>query len=529
LDPVTNKKGLNSDFRELLGTTYSKRPILLIGDVGVGKSTFIDHLQIVDAPQVFANALSFKIDLGSKAILTLDVKRSILKIIEKQLKDDYKIDIYEDDFVRHAYYIDLENFKRNVKVKRLYEINLEKALEKEIEFLTELVEDFSTHLQRSLEYISRSREKQIVVFIDNCDQRNDQDQETAFLAAQEFASEWQVLVFISIRPETFHRTKKHTGALSGYHTKAFTISPPRIDEVVQKRLSFAQRIATGEIPLSAIPVRTSFSVLDKLIQVFKESLKENERLYEFIENISNGNVRRAIELIKKFFGSGHVDFEKIFQIKSSSGSYTIPVHEVLRSIVYGDNVHFHPNNPDIVNILDVRTAHKNEHFLVPIILKVLADFSDNSRNQGFVELPILYTQLQGYGFTPIQVDTALNFMYSKALFETSEKGNFLDTANSTLMIRTTSSGIYHIEFLIGTFAYLDAIIVDLPIFDSITRSKCLNVMDIGRRLDRVRLVVEYLDSCWAESKFGDILFQWPQKSTEILSEVDKIAKRSQKF
>ena len=44
--------------------------MILIGDVGVGKTTFIRHLIKVDAPQVFNESLTFYIDLGSQANFT---------------------------------------------------------------------------------------------------------------------------------------------------------------------------------------------------------------------------------------------------------------------------------------------------------------------------------------------------------------------------------------------------------------------------------------------------------------------------
>lgn len=347
LDPITTKKGVSEDLLELFANSLSKRPILLIGDVGVGKSTFIDNLVLVEAPQVFTKSVTFKIDLGSKAIISLNVRASIIKIIQEQLLNLYSIDINDDDFVRHAYFIELENFKNHVSVKRLYEIDKNEALKKEINFLSSLLTDEILHIKKSLEYICKNHKKQIIIFIDNCDQRNDVDQETAFLISQEFASDWPVTVFLCLRPETFHRTKKKEGALSGYHPKAFTIAPPRIDIVINKRLSFAQKITSGDVQLSKLQNRTTFSKLDMLIQCFKDSLDRNQGLYTFFENVSNGNMRKAIELIKKFFGSGHVDTQKIIQIQET-GRYTIPVHEVLRSVIFGDNVYYSPYNSQYV-------------------------------------------------------------------------------------------------------------------------------------------------------------------------------------
>lgn len=525
LDQVASKKGLSGELVELFANSLSKRPILLIGDVGVGKSTFIDNLLLVEAPKVFERSLTFKIDLGSKAIIALDVRKAVINEVKRQLKEERKMNIEDDDFVRHCYYGELEDFRKSVRVKRLYEIDKDEAVVKEIEYLSSLIDDEVSHLKKALDYLSKNQRKQVIIFIDNCDQRSDHDQQTAFLIAQEFASDWPVIVFVCLRPETFHRTKKASGALSGYHTKAFTIPPPRIDEVISKRLSFAQRITNGEITLSKLSNKTSFSKLHDLIDAFKASLKSKRELYEFLENLSNGNVRKCIELIKKFFGSGHVNTEKILKIYEAQGFYNVPVHELLRAVIFGDNIYYSPDNSDIVNLLDVRSSDVKEHFIIPFLLGLLLDFSRNNRNQGFVPLEDVYTFLQRLGYTPDQIDSNLNFMYSKGLFETSEKGNTIETENSVLRIRITNLGAYHLTFLINSFTYIDAILVDVPIFDEEFRGKISNVERIDDRIERAQQFRRYLDSEWSKLEIKGTHFNWNQRSYELNIDIEKIQEK----
>ncbi|MGB0165345.1 MAG: hypothetical protein ACPF8V_00695 [Luteibaculum sp.] len=437
----------------------------------------------------------------------------------------YGIDIEEDDFVRHCYHIELKNFKNNIRVKRLYDTNPDKAAEKEIDFLTNKVEDEIEHLKAALNHISKNQRKQIIIFIDNCDQRSDQDQEAAFLISQEFASDWPMIVFISIRPETFHRTKKESGALSGYHTKAFTIPPPRLDEVLKKRLKFAQKITSGEVALSKLDNQTSFSHLHSLIEVFLYSIDANSYLLTFLNNISNENIRKAIELVKKFFGSGHVDMEKILDIYAREGRYNIPIHELLRSVIYGDNIHYSPTNSEIVNVFDIRHNKSNEHFIVLIFLSLLDDFSKNSRNHGFVSIEETYRYLQGIGYLPNQIDSVLNFTYSRQLFETSQKGDQLDTENNKLQIRITNSGIYHLRFLVQSFTYIDSIIVDTPILDDSTKANILNEMNIAKRLDRASIFRGYLDEQWKIADIKTKYFSWETFSGELNEDIERIKDR----
>ncbi len=525
LAQVATRKGLSGELTDLFSNSLSKRPILLLGDVGVGKSTFIDYLRFVEASSVFEKAISFKIDLGSKAIISYDIKKAIINVLRTQLDEFNGIDIEDDDFVRHCYYVELEKFKKSVKVKRLYDIDPEKAIEKEIEFLTEKVEEEVEHLKKSLEYICKSQQKQLIVFMDNCDQRSDKDQEAAFLISQEFASTWPMIVFISLRPETFHRTKKESGALSGYHTKAFTIPPPRLDEVVRKRLEFAQKITSGEIALSSLKAQANFSKLHQLIEVFLYSLDTNRELLTFLNNTSNENIRKAIEIIKKFFGSGHVDMEKILDRYNDSGKYLIPLHELLRSVIFSDNIHFSPTNTEIINVFDVRYYNSNEHFILLLLISLLDDYSKNSRNSGFVSIPETYSYLQGVGFTPPQIDSVLNFAYAKKMFEISQKGDKLDTEIQELQIRATNLAIYHLHFLIKSFTYIDAIIVDTPIIDSTYRGNIPNTMNIKNRIDRAIIFKEYLDKQWEKSNITSNYFNWQQFSGDLSYDIKKITRR----
>ncbi len=519
--PVTEKKGLSHELTDILSGSLSKRPILLLGDVGVGKSTFIENLTKVEAEVIFQKTLTFKIDLGSQVILSMNIRSAILNELKRQLKEDFKVDVEGDDFVRHCYFKDLETFKNSVYVKRLYETNNSEAISKEILFLTEKLEDQAEHLRRSLIHLAKGQNKQIVIFVDNCDQRNDPDQELAFLIANEFASNWPALVFLTLRPETFHRAKKEEGALSGYHTKAFTIAPPRIDDVLSKRLVFARKITQGEIKLSILSNNTTFSNLDKLIESFINSLQKNRSLLGFIENITNGNIRQAIEILKIFFGSGHVDTKKILKIIEETGAYQVPLHELVRAVMYGDSAHYNPNRSFIANILDVHSGDSREHFLTPLLLGYL-QHSSTHKTDGFAEINDVYSHLQGHGFTADQIDVYVDYCYSKKLLETSIKGSRIEIDNSKIKLRITGQGAYHIQQLLTMFTYIDAVLTDTPIFDDIVRPKIQDTFDIAQRLSRVEIFKQYLDDEWLKAHFVGTYFLWPDKSAGLRTDLDRI-------
>jgi GTPase SAR1 family protein len=416
--PAVNKSGeISSD---LLADSFSRRPILLLGDVGVGKTTFVRHLINVEAASLFENALTLYIDLGSQATLSEDIKVFLPEEITRQLIEEHKIDIDEYSFITGVYNLELQRFSKGLYSK-IRETNPDLYLQKELECLESKVTNRAQHLKFSLEHISKARNKQIVIFLDNADQRSEQTQQEVFLVSQELAQRWPATVYVALRPETFHRSKR-VGALSAYHPKAFTISPPRIDRVIEKRLLFGIKITNGEIPIHYVhgTIQGNFVKLRKIMSIFLDSLKVNNELIEFIDNISGGNVRSALDIVKEFFGSGHVDTQKILNIYDAGG-YTIPIHELLRAVMFGDSEYYHPDQSPIANVFDVSSHDTKEHFLLPITINILAATDNSQLDGGFVETSKLYEYLQGLGFTPDQIDIAIARAFRKKLLETAAR------------------------------------------------------------------------------------------------------------
>lgn len=523
--PASNKNGISA---ELFAESLSRRPILLIGDVGVGKTTFIRRLIKVDAAQLFESAITFYINLGAQATLSASLKNFIPKEIVRQLRLHYAIDIEESNFVRKVYAVELNRFSKGI-YSELKELNFALYKQREIEFLEEKIKNRDQYLKDALYYIARGNKRQVVLFIDNTDQRSDETQQQAFLIAQEIAEGWKpVTVFVALRPETFYRSMR-IGALSGYHPKAFTISPPRIDEVIRKRLLFALKITRGEIPIQAFSntVQVRLQSLETIIEVFLRSLDTNSSLEEFIDNISGGNVRLALDLVRSFFGSGYVDTQKIVKISDQGGDYQIPLHEFLKAVILGDAEYYDPEQSPIANLFDLSHFDSREHFLLPLLVGLLVSAISTSSEEGFVETSVVYERLQQLRFTPEQIDSALVRGARKKLVETSarrmpEPGHIMPQA-----LRVTTVGLYHTSHLCGLFPYIDAILIDTPILDADVRASISNSHDINVRLNNVKAFQQYLNKQWYadDNLKHSTFFNWPAVSHQLKRDIRKVENR----
>jgi len=515
--------------KEILAESLSSRPVLLVGDVGVGKTMFIRYLMKVAGGHVLQNAIALYVDLGSRAALSTDLRSFFISDIERQLLDDYDVDIRERNFVRGAYHFELERFSRGIH-SDLKEIDTQAYRAKEIEFLEEKVELPDNHLRNSLDHISKGRRKQVVLFLDNADQRDEAIQQEAFLIAQELATHWPVTVFIALRPQTFHRSKK-LGTLSGYHPKAFTISPPRVDEVVKRRLEFALRITKGEIELKALSSGVSVKLLAlyKYLNVLLYSFSHNSDLMEFIDNVCSGNIRLALELVTTFIGSGHVDTKKILDIEDKEAPkshYLVPLHEFLRAVIHGDNVYYDPQKSPLTNVFDVSTTDGKEHFLLSILIEYIGRASSFAGKEGFVEVASIYEYAQAAGFMPHQINYALIRGLQKNLLESETRIIPNNDREVPRSFRVTTLGMYHVTKLLRHFPYVDSVIVDTPILDDEVRAQVTDVKTIEERLQRCSLFKSYLDNQWDLVDKAAVGFDWKAASSFLAQDIEDIRART---
>ena len=510
----SDKYGLSSD---VIAEALGRRPIVIIGDVGVGKTSFIRHLIYVSAADEMANALFIYLDLGSQASLGQNISNFFLEEIERQLLTAYEVDIYEDSFVRGVYHGEMLRFEKGI-YGRLKDAAPEKFLDRQIEHLESLTKDKVRHLRSSISHLSKGRRKQVLICIDNADQRDLTTQQEAFLSAQEFAASWDALVLISIRPRTYFASKT-SGSISAYPQRILTISPPRIDLVLQKRLQFSLELAEGRLPLDRLDgITLRLDSIATFLKALIYSLRNNKEISELLANITGGNIREALELIKGFIGSANVDSEKIIDImENEDGKYVIPLHEFSKQALLGEYSHYDAKSSVAFNLFDIRYPDRREHFLCSIIIAYLLSDSSAKTPEGFLPTASILNEMQRFGFVSDQVEHALRRLTNKKLIETTERITFDEglqglVGDMPLAFRATTIGSYHVQRWAPSFAYLDAMLIDTPILDDAARNSAIRRVtsfDIRERYKRTVDFDHYLTESWEAISPKPVFFDWP--------------------
>ncbi|AFM14225.1 hypothetical protein [Turneriella parva] len=512
---VNRKSGVKG---EVFDISFARKPIIILGDVGIGKTTFMHNLfeNVIPAKQL--GIVLIHIDLGLNAIIETDLGGFILDQIEKQLIENFKIDITESSFITGVYHSQLSKFERGI-AKDLKVSNPSLYDKERYEFLKNLVGNREKHLKNVIDHFLKARNQKLVLILDNLDQRSESDQEKGFLIATEFTAQHNLPVFISLRPDTFHRSVK-TGSLSAYHPTAYTISPPRIDEVLRKRLEFALKIVKGEIPLERIArVSVQLKNLQDFIEIMLYSLSQNAELYRFLDNVSNSNVRRALEFIKTFMKSGHINTDDIIDRYNRHGLYLIPKHAITRAVIFGEYKYFDAKSSPIVNIYDIIERNKAEHFLGLIILEYLESKMNQNIDYGYSSFQEIFNYAQSKGFLDRQVKAKIENLFDGKLIEDNVHSGNITAYSNEVRLRITANGLYMIKYLSREFVYLDAVVVDTPILDTGIK-EAIDVQDalIEARLDNAREFLIYLTDCATEASIQG--FDWTDYQQDIEKSIE---------
>lgn len=506
------------------------RPIVVIGDVGVGKSSFFENLYLNIPEKEKEKTIYLKIDLGTSATLSDDVKSYVISQIPDLLYDQYGIDIEDADFVESIYFRQLERFEKSLEGRakdqepQAYKIARRKLL-------LEKVNDRGNHIKHSLSQLAKGRNNRVVLVMDNADQRTFEVQQEAFLVSQEFAAMRTVNVFVSLRPSTFYLSKM-SGALSAYQNKILTISPPPADEVIKRRLLFALRVAEGNAAHGAIEgIRLNLGSIVIFLRALLRSIRKNQRIQQFLSNITGGNTKAVIELVTSFVGSPNVEAAKIIRIEEFEGNYLVPYHEFTKHALLGQYTYYNAESSLVAcNVFDVSASDPREHFLKCLVVAFCASSSGARDNDGFFSGHDIAREMSVLGFGENQIAAALIILAQKKLLETPYSHyRELSVEESidprTFSYRATSVGIYHIRFWIGEFSYLDAMSTDTPIFDANTRefvAKRAASVEIEPRLRKAESFRQYLAGIWRSAEFGVSYFDFESVLQLRQEEFDRV-------
>ncbi|ADB14975.1 hypothetical protein Psta_0281 [Pirellula staleyi DSM 6068] len=475
-----------------------EQPVVILGRIGHGKSTFLKYLRHIEAKDILSSKyLQIDLNFLRTPATAAEVPNFVMRRVQEQLKG-YGIEYADDPFVRRVLKRELNDFRKSPRGVLLKE-KPDELREAEVDFLETFTNDAERYMALVMKFIRRSHHKSVAIFFDNLDRRGDDLQEAAFLRAAAMANDWGVLVFVCLRPGSVQRSSA-AGVLDTMAPRMLVIPQPDIAVVLRKRFQYASKYAGLSLPSDAYTHNTFGADADKQLPeasrffaMCDDSIHSNPVLAEQFEAVSNGNIRRVMEYVQKVITSRHLDTQKILDKLAKPDGYTLADHETNRALIFGPYIHFDSRESLFTNLFDISHADPTEHFSRVFLLDYCHRHANSVTNHGYIPVTTLQEYMASLGYSANHITESLSLLVERNCLEgQDEYRDQEETPKLGADVRITSLGSFHITTLVRTQEYMDAISIDTPILDETVRASIKDVEDIRSRLKRARVFTAYL-------------------------------------
>jgi hypothetical protein len=461
--------------------------ILLLGRVGSGKTTFLEHFLRVEAKKVFSGHLVVSLDFRN-LVLGGDVKQFFFEKVREVLSRNEQFAKLVGSNIRKIFAAEIRELTLGPLASMAR--NQPKKYDEQISILLQgIYSDPPLYYSRSLKYLADKLGIRCVLFFDNVDQLDFSFQQNIFAFAHAISANTHAISLLTMWEETFVRSKR-TGTLATYPTGGYHLPPVSVVDIISKRLTFVvDELKNDGLSKQLLPNPAQAEQMATFLSIVNNSIMhDRKRARFFLESIAMGNLRKAMEIFSSFLVSGHTDAGKILAVRG----YYIPLHEFIKSIGLGDNRTYQSELSPIMNLFTIQDESRPSHF-TKIRLMELLYFNRNrsaaSIGVGFVRTASLKDNLEIIGTSERDVLESLQLLSTFALVE----NDTYDVRVVSDAYRITPAGRYYIRYLAHQFSYFDLVLQDTPICDANAFETIKTLASSHEMTDRFKRVTEFLE------------------------------------
>jgi hypothetical protein len=473
--------------------------LLLIGSVGSGKSTFVDHLYEVALPRELIDSTVWcRINMNSAPISPDEIytwlRREIIDGCRRSLSNE---DFDDLDVMRRLYSVEINRFKKGVG--KLYESQTHVYNIKLAEHIENIQKDQQIVANAHVRFVCGERTKLFIIVLDNCDKKTRDEQLLMFEAAQWLQKEYRCLVILPLRDETYDNHRDQPPLDTALKDLVFRIEPPLFQQVLIKRVQFALKSLAGKgneklhfsLP-NGITVEYPRSDQAYYLTSIVKSLFEHDRFVRrMIVGLSGRNIRRALEIFLEFCNSGYIGEDQIFKIRQSEGNYVLPLHQVATVLLRMNRRFYDSDHSYIKNMFAVRKDDPLPgYFCRYMILRWLRNNFEASGVgglKGYFPKREIKLALVPYGLSPSVLDREFNYLLAAQCIIAEHLR--LDSIENDDLVRLGPAGFVHLE-LVGNINYLAAVSEDTFFSDRMQAERVAQRMKNADSHLRVKSAIE---------------------------------------
>lgn len=471
LDDSGNPTELISKLKKL--RELENKVLLLIGSVGSGKSTFIDHLyEVALTKDLLDGTVWCRVNMNAAPVTPGEIYTWLRReIVDGCRTSQPEYDFDEYDILRRLYSVEIQRFNKGVG--KLYSSQPEVFDIKLAEYIQEVQRDERAVANAYVRFTCSERGKLLVVVLDNCDKKTRDEQLLMFEAAQWLQKEFRCLVILPLRDETYDNHRDQPPLDTALKDLVFRIEPPMFQHVLIRRMQLALKLlAHGKEKLHfSLPngISVEYPKSDQafyLTSIVKTLFEHDRFARRLIIGLAGRNIRRALEIFLEFCKSGYIGEDQIYKIRISEGKYSIPLHQVANVLLRMNRRFYDSDHSYIKNIFagdrdDVSPAY----FCRYMILQWLRTNFHTSGTQGlkgYYPKREVKQALMPYGLEPDVLDREFNYLLAAHCLIAEHLR--IDSVEDDDLVRLGPAGFAHLD-LVGNLSYLAAVAEDTNFSD----------------------------------------------------------------
>lgn len=501
------KPGSETSVSDLLSqASIRARPVavLVLGQVGAGKTTFLEFTRTISSAKLFEPDAAKPYPHWMRIDFKPFVRgASPSGFMMERLKELIGVDPFLSSYdrcIKHAYKADIEALFRGPMF-----LLADDETERKRRITELLMVDYTAtapYVEKIVRYAAER--SPFFVVVDNIDQVDDEaEQARVFGDAMAFAQTTKVNLICAMREATFVANRNNP-IFDAFDFDPVSIDPPQVQAVLSRRFFVARQLLEGQTGSFTAEngAQVTVSDLSKVIDLVQTSVLGTE-LGNLIEVLATSDIRLALRMTREFLQSGWTASGKAWRVFQTEGKYVMPQHEALRAIMLGNQQMYSEELSVIGNPFDSRLARTEAQLVRLYVLNAIVLLS-GSKSFRYLEGEEIRRCLREIGFgdnitEKVVVDLCrMRFMHTISHTQPSLDASFV----------VSRLGGYIIRRFIGDMMYLENVMVDTFIADGEVwekiRSRTAQVYaerNVVKRMEhrkaRVSIFFNYMKSLYA--------------------------------
>jgi len=433
---------------------------LIIGPVGAGKTTYLKHFELISGREVLNKRAAHWIYVdfermgktGNPRAFLYESLREYLLGVHPSAKTDYK------SLVEPAYKEIIAGLARGP---------FSKIATDSVEFnrrVTDFIQDefvkVEPYVDRLFSYMVTSG--LCVIILDNSDLYEDDALETTvFAEGLALSKRLNANVIVSLRDRTFVK-HRNSPTFNAYELRKLWLDPPPFKAVLSKRLIYSRGILKNKTAKISFDNGMKLEVPDlgAFFEIVQRSVLQGPA-GDYIEDLSDLNIRRGLTLMNNFLTSGHIQADRALKnYIEGNRKYFFPFHEVFKGTALHQFKNYRESRAECINVFDSRNGSKRTRLLRLALLNHLAAKAthENTLEVLVSECIELFSKC---GASESEVLGVLQLLHENQLIRTVSAENV--SAGERVVI--SRSGGYYLKKLCHTFVYAEECMLDTAIED----------------------------------------------------------------